>query len=248
MTQHQQPNMAVVVHVIFPSLISTDASTLIINKNNNSNSTIVPAQSNNFSIYNNSTYGIKFQFPFDWNKIETLAGRITLIDFISPPSNATGGIEVPAHLTMSIEKGLGNITTLKQYSQVSDKLLNRILGNSTTASQPATLSGLPAISRVIATKHPISGIDISIAQVFTIKNNNAYSITYSVPSASYYRYLPVVQQILNSFQIADSVGIPASAPHSDLPPTSTTGNISTSRLPAVSDAKNKSPFDILGGG
>ncbi|HEY1248866.1 MAG TPA: PsbP-related protein [Nitrososphaera sp.] len=194
MAQHQQPNMAVVVHVIFPSLISTDASTLIINKNNNSNSTIVPTQSNNFSIYNNSTYGIKFQFPFGWNKIETLAGRITLIDFTSPPSNTTGRIEVPAHVTMSIEKDLRKVTTLQQYKQASDKLLDRILGNSTTASQSATLSGLPAISRLISTKHPVSGIDISIAQVFTIKNNSAYSITYSVPSASYYRYLPVAQQ------------------------------------------------------
>lgn len=219
--QQQQQNNMVVVHVAFSSLISTDASTLI---NNNSSATIIPAQSNNFSLYNNSTYGIKFQFPFGWNKIETLAGRASVIDFTTPLKNATAGIQLRPHVAVSIEKGLGNVTTLQQYSEAADKLLNRILGNFTSRSQPITLSGLPAISKIIATKHPISGIGISIAQVFAIKNSNAYSVTYTVPTSSYYRYLPVFQQILNSFQIAGSVQNPppiAGAGQGISPPTTT---------------------------
>lgn len=190
----QRQNNMLLVNVAF-------ASTLV---NSNSSATVTPAQPNNFSLYNNSTYGIQFQSPDDWKKIETLTGRTTFVQFISPSRNMTGGIEPPAHVTISIEKGLGNITTLRQYSQASDKLLDRALGNFTTTSQPITLSGQPAISKIIATKHPTSGIGISIAQVFAIKNNNAYSITYTVPTTSYYRSLPVVQQILNSFQIAGS--------------------------------------------
>jgi hypothetical protein len=85
----------VVIHVSFPSLISTGASTL---NNNNSSTTVIPIQSNNFSLYNNSTYGIKFQSPIGWNKIEILAGRNTFVDFTSPPSrNVNGSIESPAH-------------------------------------------------------------------------------------------------------------------------------------------------------
>jgi hypothetical protein len=197
MAQQQQHEM-VVVHVAFSSL--SYASTLI-NNNNSSSTTVIPTQSNNLSLYNNSTYGIKFQSPYGWNKIEILAGRITLIEFSSPSRNTTGSIEPPAQVIISIEKGLGNVTTLQQYSEVANKLLNTILGNFTPTSQPSTLSGLPAISKVIAMKHPVSGIDIVIAQVFAIKNNNAYSITYTVPASSYYRYLPIVQQIFNSFQI-----------------------------------------------
>jgi hypothetical protein len=194
----QQQHKTVVVYVAFSS--PSYASTLI-NNNNSSSTTVIPTQSNNLSLYNNSTYGIKFQSPYGWNKIEILAGRITLIEFTSPSRNTTGSIEPQAQVIISIEKGLGNVTTLQQYSEVANKLLNTILGNFTPTSQPSTLSGLPAISKVIAMKHPVSGIDIVIAQVFAIKNNNAYSITYTVPASSYYRYLPIVQQIFNSFQI-----------------------------------------------
>jgi PsbP-like protein len=215
----QRQNNMILVNVAF-------ASTLV---NSNSSATVTPAQPNNFSLYNNSTYGIQFQSPDDWKKIETLTGRTTFVQFISPSRNMTGGIEPPAHVTISIEKGLGNVTTLRQYSQASDKLLDRVLGNFTTTSQPITLSGLPATSKIIATKHPTSGITISMAQVFAIKNNNAYSITYTVPTSSYYRYLPVVQQILNSFQIAG----PVQTPPTPATPTPLTSTPPTSNAPAT---------------
>ena len=236
MAQHQH-NM-VVVNVAFPSLISSDTSTLI--NNNSSSPDVIPVGPNNFSLYNNSTYGIQFQAPNGWNKIEALSGRTTLIDFTFHSRNASGGVQPAPHVAISIEKGLGNVTTLQEYSEAADKLLNKILGNSTTTARPITLSGLPAISKIIATKHPTSGIGISIAQVFTIKNNNAYSITYTVPTTSYYRYLPVVQQILNSFQIADklqsSTPPPITGAGQDIappPPSTTPTTPPTSNTPAT---------------
>jgi hypothetical protein len=90
---------------------------------------------------------------------------------------------------------------LGQYTGVSDKLLHAILGNfNSTAPRPATLSGQPAIARVLDVKQP-NGIHINIAQVFTIKDSKAYAITYTAPASRYFSYLPMVQQIVNSFQI-----------------------------------------------
>jgi serine/threonine-protein kinase len=155
----------------------------------------------NFLVYDNSTYGIRFLSPDDWDKMEILTDRTTFVEFTSPSRNVTEGIELPGQVVISIEKGLGNVTTLQQYVEAGDKLLNTILGNFTATSQPITLSGLPAISRTIATKNPASGIDISIAQIIVIKNDNAYTITYTAPSSTYYNYLSTVQQIINSFQI-----------------------------------------------
>jgi hypothetical protein len=188
--QRQQPKMPVTV--AFSSLI-----------NNNSGSTVIPAGSNNFTQYDNSTYGIRFLFPDGWNKMEILAGRATFVEFTSPLRNVVDneGIELPAQVVISIERGLGNVTTLQQYIEAGDKLLNTVLGNFTATSQPITLSGQPAISRTIATKNPVSGIDIFIAQVVAIKNDNAYTVTYTAPASIYHSYLPIVQQILNSFQI-----------------------------------------------
>lgn len=78
----------------------------------------------------------------------------------------TGSIKLPAQIVVSIEKGLRNVTTLQQYSEGVDKLLKTILGNFTSNSQT---TGVPAISRTIATNNPVSGIDILIAQIFCSK-------------------------------------------------------------------------------
>jgi hypothetical protein len=166
------------------------------------NGTFMPPTSNNSSLYENSTYGIKFQFPYGWNKIELLTGRLTNIEFTSPTGNVTGGTQLPAEVVISIEKGLGNVTTLGQYGEASNKLLHATLGNfNSTTPRPATLSGQPAIARVLDVKQPTSGIHINIAQVFTIKDGKAYIITYTAPASRYFSYLPMVQQIINSFQI-----------------------------------------------
>jgi hypothetical protein len=192
----QQHN--IVTHVAFSSLASPPSSQI----NNNSSPTAIPAPSNNSLLYDNSTYGIKFQFPYGWNKIELLSGRIINVEFTSPSGNVTGGNQLPAGVVMSIENGLGNITTLGQYSDASNKLLHAILGNfSSTAPRNTTLSGLPAIVRVLDVKQPISGIHINIAQVFTIKDGKAYGITYTAPASKYFSYLPTVQHIITSFQI-----------------------------------------------
>ena len=201
MAEPQQLDLATGAKPTQVSSLSFTPSTQIDDNNNNSSDT--PQTGLNKSIiYDNSTYGIKFQSPYGWNKVEILFGRITNIEFTSPTGNATNGAQLPAQVMISIERGLENVTTLGQYSQVSDKLLHAILGNfNSTASKPTTLSGQPAIARVLDVKQPASGIHINIAQVFTIKDGKAYSISYAAPASTYFSYFPILQRIINSFQI-----------------------------------------------
>jgi len=80
--------------------------------------------------------------------------------------------------------------------------LHATVGNFTSSeARPTNLSGQPAIARVLDIKQPASGIHINIAQVFTLKNDKAYGITYTAPASRYFSYLPMVQQLINSFQI-----------------------------------------------
>jgi hypothetical protein len=146
--------------------------------------------------YYNSTYGIIFQSPYGWNKIELLSGRITTVEFTSP----TGHVSI----VISIEKGLGKEkkSTLGQYDEVSQRFLHSTLGNFiSTPPRHATLLGQPAIARVLVVKQPVSGIHINIAQIFTIKDDEAYAITYTAPADMYSSYFPILQQVVNSFQI-----------------------------------------------
>jgi hypothetical protein len=195
----QQPDLATGTKHTRVSSLSFPPSTQL----DNNNSSATPQTGLNKSIiYDNSTYGIKFQSPYGWNKVEILFGRITNIEFTSPMGNATSGAQLPVQVMISIERGLGNVTTLGQYSEVSNKLLHAILGNfNSTESKPTTLSGQPAIARVLDVKQPASGIHINIAQVFTIKDSKAYSISYAAPASTYFSYFPIVQRIINSFQI-----------------------------------------------
>jgi len=40
-----------------------------------------------------------------------------------------------------------------------------------------------------------------MTQIYTLKNNKAYVITFAAESSNYDRYLPTVAKILDSFQI-----------------------------------------------
>jgi eukaryotic-like serine/threonine-protein kinase len=157
-----------------------------------------------FLTYENFTYGIKFEFPSDWKKVEILFGPVTDIEFISPSKNASDIF--PATISITVENNLGNITTLDQYTRVSDGLLNKALGgfNTTVESQPSTIGsigGIPANERVLDMKQPMVGLDLKVAQVFTIQNNKAYIITYTVEPAKFVDHLPTLQRMVNSFQI-----------------------------------------------
>lgn len=197
----QQLDLATGTKLTQVSSLSFPPSPQIGNNNNNNSSDTPQTGLNKSIIYDNSTYGIKFQSPYGWNKVEILFGRITNIEFTSP-GNTTSGAQLPAQVMISIERGLGNVTTLGQYSKASNKLLHAILGNfNSTASKPTFLSGQPAIARVLDVKQPASGIHINIAQVFTIKDGKAYSISYAAPASTYFSYFPIVQRIINSFQI-----------------------------------------------
>jgi hypothetical protein len=155
----------------------------------------------NFLIYDNSTYGIRFLPPDDWDKMEILTDRTTFVEFTSPSRNVTEVTDLPAQLVISIERGLGNITTLQQYLEASDRLLSTFLGDFNATSQPVTLSEQEAISRTMSIKNLESGNDIIVAQVVALKNNVAYVISYTAPASIYNNYVPIIERVVNSFQI-----------------------------------------------
>lgn len=88
----------------------------------NSNISAIPLG----SLYENSTHGIVFQYPYIWNKVETLAGRTTLIEFTYPSRNVTEGTDLPTQLAISIEKGLGNVT-FDDYTKSSDPIRSNMM-------------------------------------------------------------------------------------------------------------------------
>ena len=120
-----------------------------------------------FNLYENATFGIKFQFHSTWNKVEILSGRITDIKFVLPVSQNASDTS-PISIDIIIEKNLQNITSLDQISRLTDNLLKTTLGSAfqiTNDTHATILGGLPAMERSFIVKQSTIGAELGVKQV-----------------------------------------------------------------------------------
>lgn len=96
---------------------------------------------------------------------------------------------------------------MDQYSKLTDKLLKTLLGSNLQGNatvDSTTLAGLPADERSFLVKQPLSGTELGVKQIFTVSNNKAYVITYAAELPKFFDYLPILQQVVKSFQISQT--------------------------------------------
>jgi PsbP len=155
----------------------------------------------NFATYENSTFGVRFKYPSNWQKTELLSPGITLIQFISPHNVASS-----ARIEVIIEK-MPNQTTLNQYLTRSNDLLSLTVDvtNIISSNNSTTLSGNPAYTRTFMVKQPLPGtlqeIELEMLQTISIRGDEGYTITYSAERPQFERYLMMAQQMIDSFTI-----------------------------------------------
>jgi hypothetical protein len=153
----------------------------------------------NFVTYENSTYGIKLQYPSSWDKEENGTRQDTetdIVTFFPHAGNSNASLDVIID-DISDEKGI----PLTQYatdslSDLKQSLKNFKLTGSTTNN---VLSGLPAYKSI----YTYSGENTIFKdiEIGTIKANKAYILTYEAGVNEYDRYLPIIQKAIDSFQI-----------------------------------------------
>jgi PsbP len=155
----------------------------------------------NFATYENSTFGVRFKYPSNWQKTELLSPGITLIQFISPHNVAS-----PARIEVIIER-MPNQMTLNQYLTRSNDLLSLTVDvtNIISSNNSTTLSGNPAYTRTFMVKQPLPGtlqeIELEMLQTISIRGDEGYTITYSAETPQFERYLMMAQQMIDSFTI-----------------------------------------------
>jgi hypothetical protein len=167
------------------------------------NTTSLPTSSNigNVATYENSTLGVTFTYPSNWQKTELPSPGTTLVKFISPDN-----VISPARIEVLIEK-IPNQTTLDQYLMRSNDLLSLTVDvtNIISSDNSTTLSGNPAYTRTFVVKQPLpgtlQGIELEMLQTISVRGNEGYTITYSAERPQFERYLMMVQQMINSFTI-----------------------------------------------
>ena len=123
-----------------------------------------------------------------------------IVGFYAPFGNlsdvVTGG------LIISIRHYSQNIT-LDDYNTLIDNSLKQP-SVQIIESNPSTLTGNPAHKTVFLASSGSGPFKIETMLVWTVKGNNVYTISFNSEAAKYATYLPVVQKMINTFEIENS--------------------------------------------
>jgi hypothetical protein len=179
------------------------------NAQNISSTAPTPSTAISIPVYENSTYGIKIQYPSDWVYREN--SRTNIVTFI-PSSSLSNSI-----LLNNTQNNISNTSTnqtnllplvtigfdflpfhnipLNVYNNMTIKNLNQSPGINFVTSSPVVLGGNPA-NMIEYTEGPFTTIAI-----YTIIGNQLYTLAYVADSTQVSKYAPIVQQIIKSLVI-----------------------------------------------
>lgn len=175
---------------------------------NNTNNSLI-----NFSIYNNSSYGIRISYPAEWQKIEydnrfikNFSDIVSFKPRVNSNSNniSQQSISAPPTVFIRVWNLSFESSSLEQFTKARLKSLNHqgtlvVNSNSTTVGENAGY-GVEYILKAPPTLPPLK---LKGLQVWTLKGNNkAYTITYIADPKDYSTYLPIAQKMINSFEMS----------------------------------------------
>jgi eukaryotic-like serine/threonine-protein kinase len=150
--------------------------------------TTLAQTSDKMIIYDNPTFGIRIQYPSDWGRLDlSFLQDSADIDFY--PLNDTS---LAKNLKVQVKNLPFHNMTLEEYTNSQINLLEENL----LESSAATLAGIPGYKIVFTN---IEGL--KTMQVWTIKDDKAYIITYVAQEEDYEKELQIAQKMIDSFEI-----------------------------------------------
>jgi len=154
----------------------------------------------NLLTYQNSTFGIKIQYPSNWEKQENGTRQDTqtdIVTFLSPVINSRANLDVSID-DISGEKGI----SLTQYANQNIADLNQSLPDAkliASNTNNVAIVGLPAY-RMVYTSADGNTI-LKTMEIGAMKGDKVYILTYEAAMQEYAKYLSVIQRMIDSFQI-----------------------------------------------
>jgi eukaryotic-like serine/threonine-protein kinase len=156
-------------------------------------------QTTNLLTYENSSYGINIQYPSTWEKQENGAkqGSVTdAVSFVPPTINSNANLDISID-DISDEKGI----TLSQYANNSIGDLTQSLKDFKLISSNtnSVLAGLSTYKLIYA--HTDENTTFKGLEVGVMKGDKVYILVYEAGLNEYDKYLPTLQQLIDTFQI-----------------------------------------------
>lgn len=140
-----------------------------------------------FTTYENPKFGIRVQYPSDWGRLDlSFLGASADIDFY-PLDDTSGTKDVRIQVKALPLQNM----TLEQYTNIQ---LNSIEGQ-ILESNATTLANLPAHEIIF------TNIGLKTMQVWTLKDDKVYTITYIAEEEDYENDLQIAHRMIESFGI-----------------------------------------------
>ncbi|MDZ8238931.1 MAG: protein kinase [Nostoc sp. ChiQUE01a] len=149
-----------------------------------------------FLMYQNYIYGIKIEYPETW-KIQVTPNLITkeLVTFLSPKETEKDNFQ--EFLTINVEDFSG---TLEESKDLFIKEVKATLSDANIVNtSETTLANKRANQLIFFGKDGKKSL--KNLQIWTLKGNQAYVITYSAAIDDYDRFLPTAEKMIESFEI-----------------------------------------------
>lgn len=153
----------------------------------------------NLLSYDNTAQGIKIKYPDNWDKQEEL-NVITkeVVQFISPKESEA---DFQEHLIVEVEKT--DNQTLDEYTKLSKQEILKLDKNAKIIQEGAsTLAGKNGYRVVYTTKK--GNQELKKLEVWTLKNDKAYFVTYVSEAGKYELFLPAVEKMIKSLEVQDT--------------------------------------------
>ncbi|MEK0181952.1 MAG: serine/threonine protein kinase [Oscillatoriales cyanobacterium] len=159
--------------------------------------TVILKPADNLATYDNTAQGIKIKYPDNWDKQEE-SNPITkeVVQFISPKESDADKFQ--ERLIVTVEPTTNK--TLDEYTKLSKQEILKLDKNAKIAQEGAsTLAGKNGYKVVYTTKD--GNRELKKLNVWTMKHDKAYLITYEAEAGKYDQFLPVVEKMIKSLEV-----------------------------------------------
>jgi hypothetical protein len=157
-----------------------------------------------FKAYENSDYKIRVLYPSDWKVSEQGLSQFQIVQISAPEiekkeSSVSSVILIPASINIFAEPLRSTNVTLDTYSKNFMKTTFSPGDYKLINSSSTLLAGIPAEKTIMYQYQ--NGSNSKVIRIIGLTNDTAYRISYYAEPGSFNEYLPVAEQIIDSFEI-----------------------------------------------
>ena len=150
---------------------------------------------NKFLTYQDSTLGIKIDYPAGWTHELHAGSIVTFLASLESDSNT-----YPAGLGIKIQHLKSKNISLNNITKIQIKNLTQNHPDFKLIESTESKIGGNSAHKVVFTATDYKKNERQAMQIWTLKGDKAYLITYKAEPEKYAKYLPIIQKMLDSFQ------------------------------------------------